>query len=427
MLDLHTVICDKVGLEGGFAKDRYFYDSVSDTFYYKDPRGDRKIRPLKGVVRESDRSDNRDVVFLNEKTKKVKKVSMSRIRCYIENGLPEGAVHLNDPRWCADTVDLKLRWVSNKELLRRPNLDNLKKVFETHPELYERDGFYEEGVIAYKPRPGFYFVPTTKGSVALNLSTLETVFTYTDEIIKPRISSRGDRTIGLNPRIVGKGSMICSRAIGFLTCKVPERHRHLGQTLREIIEKLEVDHIDGDFTNNDPSNLQYLTAKENLEKKLDQERDPRVYPTDWIDPAGNRVRFRSLLFASKKIGCSYSFVIRMVHGWKRCDTVNGYKLCPNQRNHPLDKYYEFFDNKGIPRESLSSFKGGVSFFNLSTREVKHYRGMSEACSLAGHKLRRIECNMVTDGPLSPVDGYLIYPTRVSQFVWDCGVLDIYTS
>lgn len=403
-------------------KDRHFYNPRTQQFYTR-MRG--KIVSVNGITKYTTVDDTNIQLILE--SGKPTKLSRYRLICFFQNGLHEGMATISERKFCVRQITGgKFRWVATSEDKMQYNRDRLQQVFDTHPDLLERDGFFDEGVIPFKLRPGFFIVPTTNGTMAINPQTQEAVFTYSNEVLYPQFHSRGDRKYTLNKRLGNqKGLMIASRAIAYVTKSVPEKYMVKGQGLKEVISKLEVDHIDTDPRNNHPNNLQYLTSQENLCKKLDQEMDPRVLPTTWKDPQGNIHRFRSVRRAAEVIGCNLVAVGKVCKGWKRIRELNGWILISGGLTHPLEEYYAFFEQHGVDRESLRSpnSRGGVITLDFNKKTHLAFLTWKEALEHYGFSRAMVDSKLGIKGPISLIRGVLIFPRPHFDLLIKSGVID----
>ncbi len=351
--------------------------------------------------------------------------SYNRIVCYIQNGLHENMKHIDDKSFVCVFEEGRYCWLSVREHKQRENLLNLQQVWLDHPELNEREGFYDEGLIHFKGYPGFYIVPTTNGTLALNPLTKQAIFTYSKVLLKIQQRKRGEEYISLNVRLSGKTMIMLHRAIAYLTITLPARYMELGRTLGERIAKLEVDHINAIPSNNAIPNLQYLTSKENLIKKLEQEGDPRVFPTTWKSPTGELVRFRSLRLAAEIIGCSVSTMLKAYKGWKdNILNIKDWVMISDRPESLYNYYYHFFANNGVSKEDLAVYKNGVMVYAVNNNEnqIYVYKDLRDFCSMKGLGLSSVQSHLAYKGPLEPYHGMVIFPLKHEKLMRESGYL-----
>lgn len=383
-------------------KDSYYFDNKNNIFYY---RKHTKLCKSKDTI-----NSNKIQLFLINKGKIT--ISKKRLICYFQNGLSQGMSSILDNNYTVIVSDNVFRWVTRSEKLMQFNINRLKKVFEDHPDLYIKNGFYDEGIIPYKYREGFYIVPLTNGTFAINPDTQEAVYTYSNKILKPQFHERGDRKYTLNNRLNnGKTTIIASRAIAYVSLSVPDRYKQLGTSLKKIIELLDIDHIDGVPSNNSISNLQYLTRQENLIKKLNQEQDPRVYPTTWLAPNNVEVRFRSHREASKQINCNLTAIEKICKGWRKNNEINGWKLIDGKLPHPLENIYNKLEKINIDRSQLTLFKKEYSVYDIKNKEFHLFSTIEDLCKNFNIFVSGLETHIAMKGPLVPYRNLIIFPYR----------------
>lgn len=396
-------------------RNRYYYNEEESVFYVV--KNDRKRR-INGILSTGN-------ISLLKSDGNPKVVSINRLKCFFKNGLNENMKSILDPGWVTNKDEFgNLKWVSISEKKMEFNRERLNKVFEDHPDLYLKEGFYDEGVIPYKHREGFFIVPLTNGTFAINPITQEAVYTYSNELLCPQFHSRGDRKYTLNERLAGgKGTVMSSRAIMFVSKPIPDRYKKLGKSFAEIVSKLEVDHIDGNPSNNAISNLQYLTSQENLVKKLNQEQDPRVFPTTWISPEGKEVRFRSFRQVAEAIGCNLAAVFKTCKGWRKNNLLNGWKLIEGKHKHPLESVYIKFEERGIDRTSLTMFKKEYMVYKLEDKSFHLFSTIDDLCSNFNIKVSGLETHIAMKGPLVPYKDFVIFPQRYLGVILDIKYLE----
>ncbi len=403
MKDLFDLLKEQIAVVP-IGKDRYFYNADNNQLY---GRHYTKFKPLNGV------SSTNAIVFITENNSTVK-ISKLRIICFIQNGLSEGMSSLLDKTWTVhEDSPGKYKWITLSEKKLQFNKDRLKKVFEDHPDLYIKHGFFDEGPIPYKPREGFYIVPLTNGTFAINPVTQEAVYTYSNELLKPQFHERGDRKFTLNERLSGgKTTIISSRAIVYVTKPIPDKYKTIADNIPDIVNELDIDHIDSDPSNNDISNLQYLTRQENLTKKLNQEMDPRVFPTTWLSPDGNIVRFRSIRDVSIKLNCNLAAVTKICRGWRNEDTLLGWKLIEGKKEHPLESIYLELERRGYQRGILTKFNNKIMVYDVVNKQFGEYNSLKELCEYKEVKKSGLETHIHMKGPLVPYRDLIVFPEKV---------------
>lgn len=422
MKDLHTLLGDQLK-HIPIPKGKYFYDDTKEEFYSL--RG-TKIGKIEGIINHSNK-DNPTIVFTFSDGS-YKKVSKYRLICYVRNGLPEGIDFLNSNYVNAIKTPLgNYEWITASEKQMQFNVDRLKQVFIDHPELNSKHGFYDEGPIPYRYREGFFIVPLTNGTFAINPKTQEAVFTYSNELLSPHFHERGDRKYSLNSRLCsGKTTIISSRAIAYVSIPIPKKYAHYGETIKEVAEALDIDHIDANPSNNSIENLQWLNRQENLCKKLNQEGDPRVFPSTWLSPDKRQVRFRSHREAAKAIGCNQAAVIKVCKGWrKNVDEVNGWKLLEGKIEHPLERVYSNLELFSVDRAQLTHFKNRYAVYNIKTKQFSCYDNLHEMCSGCGIFVSGLDTHLGMRGPLVPYNDLVIFPERFMNALLQIGYFNIY--
>jgi len=387
------------------ARDTYFYDKGKNQFYC---RHYGHIRPFDGSKKNKD--DNYFYLLLDKG--KTIGISKYKLLCYFQNGLLPNMSSISDSGYAVIKSDNTFKWVTTSEKLMQHSKAKLEKVFQEHPELYVKEGFYDERVIPYKRRDGFYIVPLTNGTLAMNPVTQEAVSTYSNELLIPQFHERGDRKFHLNKRLTGGlGALIASRAIAFLTLPIPNKYKHLGIGIKEIVKNLDVDHIDSNPSNNSISNLQYLTRQENLIKKLNQEVDPRVFPSTWLSPDGKEVRFRSYRDAAIQINCNLAALEKICKGWRDINEINGWKLIEGRLPHPLENIYSGLERMGIARTQLTLFKGEYSVYDTTNKEFHLFSTLDKLCDKFNIFVSGLETHIAKKGPLVPYRNLVVFPYR----------------
>ena len=403
MKDLFYLLKDQIKIIP-IKEGRYFYDDATSKIYSKKRC---KVKEIEGV------KSNNSISLVTDKGTVVK-IPKYRVICFIQNGLPGDAISLLDRRWTTQEVSPgKYSWITLNEKQMQFNVSRLNEVFKEHPDLYIKHGFYDEGPIPYKPRKGFYIVPLTNGTFAINPFTQEAVYTYSNELLIPQFSKRGDRKFTLNERLSGGKTQIpASRAIMYVARPIPDRYKNLATNIKDIVELLEVDHIDSNPKNGDISNLQYLTPRENTSKKLDQEMDPRVFPTTWLSPEGKLVRFRSVRQVSIVLNCNLAAVTKICRGWRNEDTLLGWKLIEGKREHPLENVYLELERRGYQRGTLTKFNKNTMTYNIQKKEFGKYNSITEACKYNDLKESGLETHVHMKGPLVPYRDLIVFPEKV---------------
>lgn len=360
------------------------------------------------------------------KNKGSNKFALRRIYAYIQSGLTEGMLNINDSRYSPYFKNNKWTFLTKKLIKLQPALVKINYIKNNNQDLLVKDGFYDEGIIPYKEKPGFYFVPTTNGSLVFNLETYEAYNTYNDIKLKIQNTERGEQKFLLNKRICGKGFIYLHRAIAYLTLSIPLKYNYLGKTLKEIILKLEVDHIDGYPENNKKENLQYLTSKENLIKKLEQEKDPRVFPTTWKSPEGKTIRFRSLNQVKDTIGIDIRMVNRIFNTWKSDSLViNGWTLLSEKKENEYNELYIKFENSGVDRMNLTKFKNGLASINIINNTISIYNNTLDYITKTGIKKGTFESHVNIKGPLFPLNNFIVLPLKYLKLFLSFHVTDIF--
>lgn len=383
---------------------RYFYDDSSCQFYSN--RGD-SVKRITGL-----RSNGRLSFKLINKRNFT--VSKERLLCFFQNGLYTGMSSFLDNRWLVEETTKNIfKWITLSESKMQFNIARLRKVFEDHPDLYIKNGFFDEGVIPYKSREGFYIVPLTNGTFAINPITQEAVYTYSNELLIPQFHERGDRKFTLNKRLSGgKGTIMSSRAIAYVSLPIPDRYKTIADNIPDIVKELDVDHIDSNPKNGDISNLQYLTRQENVIKKLKQEMDPRVFPTTWLSPEGKVVRFKSIREISITLNCNLAAVTKICRGWRNEDTLLGWKLIEGKREHPLESVYLELERRGYQRGILTKFNNKIMVYDVVNKQFGKYNSLKELCQYKEMKESGLETHIHMKGPLVPYRDLIVFPEKV---------------
>lgn len=382
-------------------KNSYFYNKNNKEFYYKCHSKICKMKTNK--------------IHLLLTTGKRLVINKNRLLSYFQNGLLEGMKSILDNNFTVIKTNNLYNWVTRSEKLAQNNINKLNTVFQDHQELYTKDGYYDEGNIPYKYREGFYIVPQTNGTFAINPTTQEAVLTYSNEILIPQFHERGDRKFRLNSRLTnGKHTIIASRAIAFVTLSIPDRYKYLGTNIKEIVENLDVDHIDANPSNNVITNLQYLTRQENLIKKLNQECDPRVFPNTWLAPNGEKIRFRSFREASKRINCNLAAIEKIYKGWRKNNEINGWKLIEGKLPHPLENIYNKLEKMNIDRSQLTLFKKEYSVYDIENKEFHLFNTIDDLCEKFNIFVSGLETHIAMKGPLVPYKKLIIFPYRFTN-------------
>lgn len=410
MQDLHHLLQDQLQ-HLPIEENQYFYNSKTQDFYFTHYG---KIKKTKGIIRSRD-VNNVYLQFI-VKNGAPKIINKNKLLCYLQNGIPPDVDSIFDKSLKAtQTIDGKYKWISTSDIFMKKNRDRLKKVYEDHPDLYIKKGFYDEGAIPYKHREGFFIVPTTNATVAINPHTQEAVSTYSNELLSPRFHERGDRKYALNSRLTdGKHTLIASRAIAFVAIPIPDKYKRVNSTIEDIVDNLDVDHIDSNPSNNSVNNLQYLSRQENLVKKLQQEVDPRVYPTTWLNPNNEEVRFRSYREASQVIDCNLVAIDKVCKGWRKVDTIKGWKLIEGKIEHPLEDVYRQLESLNVDRTQLTWFKNEYAVYNIVERKFYMFKNIDDLCSMFGIFVSGLETHLAVKGPLVPYRDLVIYPYRYTN-------------
>lgn len=398
--------------------NNYFYEKTTDTFFHRK----ETLEGIKFIKTDNRRSGKFQFYKTNDG---YFTISIKVVLCFIKNGLPNGVRNLLDKSIRVKEDDCgRLYWVTYSEFRMAKSLSVMSDIYKKYPELKVKDGFYDEGVIEYLEKPGFFFLPLTNGTVVFNPTTEEALYVHSDVTLKPQYNGkRKDKKYTLNKRLSenNRTMFFVNRAVAYLTISVPERFKTPGLKIRDIVEKLEVDHKDGNPANNDKNNLQYLTPKENLEKKLDQEMDPRVIPTTWKSPEGEIIRFRSMLKAAEQINTTIRTIKTAIFGWKKIRTVNGWTLVKGSVEHPLEDCYSYFENVGINRLRLRSMITGC--YVLDVKKKKHicFKTITEVSKYLNISLSSLEVHLNSEGPLTPFKNYIIFPVQYAHLLTKCGL------
>lgn len=354
----------------------------------------------------------------------------SRLICFLDNGLEEGMQNINDKRFLAINSPQGTLWMTMSDYQQSNSIQALERLFKQHPELKIKDGFYDEGLIEFKERPGFFFVPETKGTVAINPLTAEVVFTYSNTLLKTRTNHRGYSTFTLNVRIVGRHSMFLHRALAYVTVPLPIRYRKEQQSLRDAIAALDVDHKDGNTSNNDIGNLQYLTHLENVIKAVDQGFRKNTASTVWKSPEGIEIFFESLKRASKQIKCSVTTLSRYIFDWRNREvTINGWKLLIGKQISQHESLYQKLENLGVKREHLVRLNVPfiIHIFTGSGKyKVEIYENLHVYSRVSGISINTLEAHLYQKGPLTPLWGKLMFPLCFHKQLLQLNYLDTIT-
>lgn len=401
-------------------QNQYFYCKNTDKFFCKHYS---KIKIIEGIKKYN----NDTYLYLTLENNKKIKISKYRLLCYFQNGLQIKMESILDNNYTViENTKNNFKWITRSEKLMQNNINNLKKVFQNHPDLYIKNGFYDEGIIQYKYREGFYIVPLTNGTFAINPITQEAVYTYSNELLKPQFHKRGDRKYRLNPRLTnGLYTIIASRAIAFISIPIPDKYKQIGSDIKEIVSKLDIDHIDANPNNNSINNLQYLSRQENLLKKLTQEQDPRVFPSTWLNPENKEIRFRSYREASKIINCNLAAIEKIYKGWRKNNEINGWKLIEGKIPHPLENIYNQFEQLGIDRSQLTWFKKEYSVYNIQDKTFHLFNSIEDLCANFNIFVSGLETHISIKGPLVPYKDLVIFPYRFMNQLLSINYFDIF--
>ena len=410
-IDLYTALLDQIEFIP-INKNEYFINNRLEIF-------------SKRINRKPKLSNNDTTIDLYIPGYGTKRFAINRIYAFIQSGLPEGMLNIKDKNYKPYFKDNKWCFLSNKVFQMQSSLNKLSIIKKEHPELSIKDGFCDEGIILYKNKPGYYFVPTTNGTIVYNPILKKVFTTYTDTEIKIRRNRRGDEIVTLNKRLCGRTNIYLSRIQAFLFLSVPEKYRNK-KAIRDIVSNLEVDHIDGNPFNGNINNLQYLTPKENIIKKLEQEKDPRVFPTTWKTPDGNIVRFRSLRTAADSIKTTNRVISNIYKGWrKNTYNINGWTLLSNNFEHRDEKWYIFFESKGIDRNDLTKYRRGLAAINTITKLVTLYNNIKTFAIYNSINESRLDSHINNKGPLSPINNHILIPIAYLNILLESKILEEY--
>lgn len=277
------------------------------------------------------------------------RLSVSRIYCYIENGLPLRMKDITDEIYWPFLHEGVYRWTDPSVALTKNITLSHRKVWEDHPELLEREGYYNEGPIEFKYRKGFYIVPDTNALIAVNPETSEAIRTYS---LKPASLTKAERGEPLISNLANRSdrtTLLLHRAIASVACPIPERYLEEGKTIGEVAKGLEVDHIDFNCLNQDYRNLQWLTKQENLDRHLFQSHKSIVISSRWLSPKGEVVTFPSHNAAMRAIGASRFNFISTLYGWDDKEELNGWRVLEGKVEHKYKAIYDFLREALGPR------------------------------------------------------------------------------
>lgn len=357
-----------------------------------------------------------DYLWFQLKDGSSKRIKLKRIICYYTNGLREGMISIFDGKYSVSGSYESSTWVNWSEFQLQKNLQLLNSVKERHPELAEKEGFFDEGPISFKDRPGFYFVPRTGATLVLNPATKEMAFSYSSKNLTPDIKDKGYIAYAQNPRLSNsdKTMIFYHRALIYITKPLPEKYKDPTKTLSEIVESLDVDHIDGHPDNNEQDNLQYLTRKENLIKKVTQGNHGRAIRTKWINPEGEEKVFESVALAELTIKPDVKSLHPFITDWRnRKVEFHGWRLIEGRRAHKHEKYYQFFDGVIADRLDLVSTNSSiiVHFLSEDSKKTEVYENLDIYCRKNNLSYGRYENHLYFRGPLEPIDNTVIIPLK----------------
>lgn len=363
MQDLYDLLNNQISYIH-IKQNKYFYDKNKNQFYYKHYK---KIEPIKDIKKYN---GNTYLWLLLDNNKNIK-ISKYKLLCYFQNGILPEMNSILDNNYTVIKSNNLFKWISKSEKLIQNNINKLDKVFEDHPELYTKDGFYDEGIISYKYREGFYIVPLTNGTFAINPNTQEAISTYSNKILISQSHEKGDKKFQLNSRLTNSlHTITTSKAIAFITLSIPDRYKYLGTTIKEIINKLDINHIDTNPSNNSINNLQYLTKQENLIKKLNQEYITTVCLSDtWLNP--------------KKMN--------------------------------------------INRTQLTLFKKEYSVYNIENKKFYLFNKIEDLCNKFNIFIIGLETHIAMKGPLVPYKNLIIFPYRYITLLLNIKYFDNFTN
>jgi hypothetical protein len=138
------------------------------------------------------------------------------------------------------------------------------------------DGIYPNALESRR-YPGFFYIPFS--SKALLIRKDGVVFDpIKNKVKEPTINHKGYRIVSFRKRGRGTCQVPVHRLVALMFSAKPERHQHLSY------DDLEVNHLDGNKSHNNASNLEWVTTAENLD---------HAWETGLID-TGTRVLAKNL-------------------------------------------------------------------------------------------------------------------------------------
>ena len=138
---------------------------------------------------------------------------------------------------------------------------------------------------------------------------------------------RNNKILKLNKN--ARGYLYCNISTNGKVTKV-KIHRLVAITFVDNLNNKDtVNHIDGNKLNNCSGNLEWCTAKENInhgtciQRRVEKQKitNRRRKPVISIDESGNEKEYLSAWDASRKIGAFQSNIWKAIHNGKKC---NGY-------------------------------------------------------------------------------------------------------
>ena len=167
---------------------------------------------------------------------------------------------------------------------------------------------------------------------------------YNGKLLKPTLNKKLNRshvTLSLPLELMGRpGLYICANGYECLyhiytyrLIAAAMEKRRTGEFDYEKFKDLQVDHIDGNSSNDTPSNLRWTTRKRNNSRKMARKRKSLHSKTTShrneiirATKDGQEILFKNGMVASRELGCSHVLIYRCLNPEDYATTAKGWKL-----------------------------------------------------------------------------------------------------
>jgi len=245
--------------------------------------------------------------------------------------------------------------------------------------------------------PGFYEMPFVPVPILINLNG--DLYNYRrKEAHFTNICPKGYR--GTTFRYDGRYRHFpVHRLLALLFVPRPERHRYTPYA------ELQVNHIDGNKTNNAINNLEWVTGKENMEHAREMglfDNEKAVLVKDTI--TGKIKRYRSISYCARQLLINADVLNRHLNSLTAGRIKHENMLFKLDNDHPWPTLMAY-----ECEENTLNTRCEIYAHNVETKQVCIFQSLKQACERLGLGLNIVKNNRTRKGNLYPYQGWIFTP------------------